>query len=80
MAIYQQCTHLGCLVRWDEDEDQFKCPCHSGKYNRNGEVISGPPPKPLSIFQLEVISGDVVVDTSQVIQRDTYDPTQAIKG
>ncbi|MBG7609467.1 MAG: Rieske 2Fe-2S domain-containing protein [Anaerolineae bacterium] len=80
LAMFQRCTHLGCLVRWDADEDHFICPCHAGQYNREGEVISGPPPQPLGIFKLEITDGDVVVDTSQVIQRDHYEPSQAIKG
>jgi Rieske Fe-S protein len=41
------CTHLGCNVHWEADSNQFYCPCHSGYFSRNGDVISGPPPKSL---------------------------------
>ena len=48
------CTHLGCRVRWVDDEDQFFCPCHNGIFDRNGEVVDGPPPRPLDRFQYKV--------------------------
>jgi menaquinol-cytochrome c reductase iron-sulfur subunit len=41
------CTHLGCIVQWQDAEQQFACPCHSAAFDRNGQVLSGPPPKPL---------------------------------
>jgi cytochrome b6-f complex iron-sulfur subunit len=79
LALYQRCTHLGCLVPWQEDEQHFVCPCHAGRYSPEGEVISGPPPKPLSLFKLEVKDGNLAVDTSQAIERDRYVPSQAQK-
>jgi len=79
LAIYQRCTHLGCLVPWQEEQGEFACPCHAGRYNLEGEVLSGPPPKPLSLFKLEVVEGALIVDTSQVINRDRYAPAQAVK-
>lgn len=79
LALYQRCTHLGCLVPWQEEEGHFVCPCHAGHYNLEGEVLSGPPPKPLSLFKLEVIEGALTVDTSQVIERERYVPSQAVK-
>jgi len=41
------CTHLSCRVTWHEDEELYVCPCHDGLFDINGEVISGPPPRPL---------------------------------
>ena len=41
------CTHLGCLVKWDSSAEQFRCPCHGGAYDEQGNVIAGPPPRPL---------------------------------
>lgn len=79
LALYQRCTHLGCLVPWQEDERLFVCPCHAGRYNLEGEVLSGPPPRPLSLFELEVKEGDLTVDTSQVIERERYAASQAVK-
>jgi cytochrome b6-f complex iron-sulfur subunit len=46
------CTHLGCIVRWEEDKQRFYCPCHKGVYDKHGNVISGPPPRPLDQFEV----------------------------
>lgn len=41
------CTHLGCLYAWNEAKKRFLCPCHAGVFDIDGNVISGPPPRPL---------------------------------
>ena len=46
-AISATCTHLGCVVSWKEEDNIFKCPCHDGRYDSEGKVISGPQPAPL---------------------------------
>lgn len=48
------CSHKKCTVKYKEMEDHFACPCHEGMYDRNGEVIDGPPPEPLSRFKHEI--------------------------
>lgn len=55
------CTHLGCTVRWQEDTNHFACPCHAGFFTREGEVISGPPPRPLRQVEAKVENGIVKV-------------------
>jgi cytochrome b6-f complex iron-sulfur subunit len=55
------CTHLGCTVQWQEGKQQFFCPCHDGYYDRNGDVISGPPPMPLEQLQAKIVGDEVVV-------------------
>lgn len=77
LALWHRCTHLGCTVPWRENERQFNCPCHSSIFNTVGEVVSGPAPRPLDIFPIEIQEGQVVVDTGTPIQRDRYDPSQA---
>lgn len=77
LVLWHRCTHLGCTVPWREDEHQFHCPCHSSLFNTKGEVIGGPAPRPLDLFPMEVVNGQVVVDTSHPIERDHYDPSQA---
>lgn len=47
-ALSATCTHLGCRVSWDEARGQYLCPCHGGAYDREGRVVSGPPPAPLA--------------------------------
>lgn len=79
LAIWHRCTHLGCTVPWREDESRFNCPCHSSIFNDKGEVVSGPAPRPLDIFPVEIVDGDVVVDTGNPIQRETYESSQSVE-
>lgn len=47
------CSHLGCLVNWQGDKNEFLCPCHGAKFDSKGNVLSGPPPKGLEPFAIE---------------------------
>jgi cytochrome b6-f complex iron-sulfur subunit len=51
------CTHLGCIVKWLPDKEEFLCPCHAGRYASDGKVLAGPPPKPLESIPV-ALSGD----------------------
>lgn len=55
------CTHLGCMVRWEPGKDRFYCPCHKGIFDKSGEVLDGPPPRPLDQFKVEVDDGLVFI-------------------
>lgn len=66
IAFSVNCTHLGCPVRWLPNAELFLCPCHGGVYYENGQVASGPPPKPLPRYPVRVRSGQVEVLTSPV--------------
>jgi cytochrome b6-f complex iron-sulfur subunit len=55
------CTHLGCIVRWHEGSREFVCPCHAARFDSDGRVIAGPPPKPLPGYGVSVIQGEVIV-------------------
>lgn len=46
-ALSLVCTHLGCTVEWQPDNGQFYCPCHEGKFDRDGRPVAGPPKLPL---------------------------------
>ena len=54
IAMSNTCTHLGCRVRWIEDQQQFFCPCHNARFNKEGEVLAGPPPRPLDRYTVKV--------------------------
>ena len=41
------CTHLQCTVQYKADTAQIWCACHNGLYDLQGNVVSGPPPRPL---------------------------------
>lgn len=76
LALWHRCTHLGCTVPWRDEEGQFHCPCHSSIFTVQGEVVSGPAPRPLDIFPIEIINEEIVVDTGKPIQRARFDPSQ----
>ncbi len=55
VAFSQKCTHLGCVVFFQAAEDRWHCPCHEGNFAaRTGEVLSGPPVRPLGRIGVEV--------------------------
>jgi Rieske Fe-S protein len=66
IAISAACTHLGCIVTWDEDQKIFKCPCHDGRYDGEGRVISGPPPGPLRRHKTKIEDGTILLATETV--------------
>lgn len=51
------CTHTGCVVKWREDRHEYLCPCHEGRYDADGNVIAGSPPKPLPRVPVEISGG-----------------------
>ncbi len=57
LAHSNVCTHLSCLVRWQADAQRFFSPCHNGVFDRIGDVVSGPPPRPLDRYQVKVEDG-----------------------
>ena len=54
------CTHLGCVVNWNDMIGAIQCPCHDGRFNpTTGAVVSGPPPAPLPPIPVSV-EGDQI--------------------
>ena len=51
------CPHLGCSVRWVDDENKFVCPCHAGSFTATGERIAGPPPRSMDSLESKVEDG-----------------------
>jgi menaquinol-cytochrome c reductase iron-sulfur subunit len=62
-ALSATCTHLGCQVRWEPQTRKFLCPCHGGMFDPQGNVVSGPPPRPLDRVEarLDASGSDVLV-------------------
>ena len=54
VAFGPQCTHLGCAYHWDEKQNQFVCPCHTTLFSIDGKVISGPAPRPLDRYAIQL--------------------------
>lgn len=56
------CTHLGCIVFWDKAKTVIHSPCHDGLFNPvNGNVVAGPPPRPLPAYELAIKEGQVYI-------------------
>jgi cytochrome b6-f complex iron-sulfur subunit len=86
-AISASCTHLGCTVKMQrlnqskkvsvrgreiEEQAEFACPCHGSKYYGDGTNYSGPAPRPLDYYKLELSpdDGQLLVDASDVVGQD----------
>ena len=61
VAMSNICTHLGCRVRWIQEREQFFSPCHNGIFDKQGRVVSGPPPRPLDRYEVKVENGQLYV-------------------
>jgi len=48
------CTHVDCTVRFRADSRDIYCSCHNGIYDVNGQVVSGPPPRPLTPYTVSL--------------------------
>jgi len=61
-----RCTHLNCPYYWDRDKGMFQCPCHDGKFDMDGNVIGGPPPRPLDRLEFTIEKGSILVSGQTV--------------
>jgi Rieske Fe-S protein len=60
-AFSAVCTHLNCTVQYRADVGHIWCACHNGHYDLNGQNVSGPPPRPLDAFVVNVRGAQIVV-------------------
>ncbi len=59
-AYGQKCTHLSCPVYYANEHDRLECPCHEGGFNvQTGNVLYGPPPRPLDKIEIEERGGEI---------------------
>ena len=61
VALSAVCTHLTCTVRYESDSGTLYCPCHNGRFDLAGNVISGPPPAPLETYKVEISGEEIFV-------------------
>jgi succinate dehydrogenase / fumarate reductase iron-sulfur subunit len=62
VVFNSRCTHLGCTVHWDAGKQIFLCACHGGAFDLNGNVKTGPPPRPLDKHNIKVAKGNLYVE------------------
>jgi Rieske Fe-S protein len=59
-AFGQKCTHLSCPVYFERTHQRLECPCHEGAFDaRTGDVLHGPPPRPLDTIIVEMRNSEV---------------------
>src|SRR5687767_12963225 len=59
-AYGQKCTHLACPVYYERQHKRLECPCHEGAFDATtGNVLYGPPPRPLDVIEIELRDGQV---------------------
>lgn len=68
-AFSPWCTHLGCAYRWDSMRSQFLCPCHGSSFSKTGEVITGPAPRPLDKYDVQLEGRRLWLGTAQKPER-----------
>lgn len=62
LILNSRCTHLGCTVNWKQDANAYLCPCHDAKFSEEGQVLDGPPPRPLDRYSDFRVSEDGVLE------------------
>ena len=60
-AFSARCTHLDCTVQYRDDLSRIWCACHNGHFDLNGSNIAGPPPEPLTAFDVNQRGDQIVV-------------------
>jgi Rieske Fe-S protein len=60
-AFSATCTHLECTVQYEEASRRIWCACHNGYYNLEGRNVAGPPPRPLTPYQVKVVGDEIFV-------------------
>jgi Rieske Fe-S protein len=65
VAFTAVCTHLNCTVQYRDDLKEIWCACHNGHFDLNGQVISGPPPRPLKEYRVAIKGEEIFVSTEE---------------
>lgn len=90
LALWWKCPHLGCTVPWKAEDSvlpadtafaqkgKFNCPCHGSLYDRYGQIVQGPAPRPMDRFEVSIRDGKVFVNTGKVITRAVASPSEAV--
>jgi Rieske Fe-S protein len=55
-AFSATCTHLDCIVGFQKEQTRIYCNCHGGCYDLQGRNVSGPPPRPLTPYKVNVVA------------------------
>jgi cytochrome b6-f complex iron-sulfur subunit len=61
LAMSAVCTHVRCILGFDRERKALQCPCHDGRFDLSGNVLGGPPTRPLPTYEVAVRAGEVYV-------------------
>lgn len=61
IALSAVCTHMRCILKYDRERHGILCPCHDGRFDLNGNAISGPPQRALPVYEVSTRAGEVFV-------------------
>jgi cytochrome b6-f complex iron-sulfur subunit len=68
-AVSTICTHLGCVVK--PNEEGFECPCHGSRFAADGSVTRGPAPRALPWLKVSISGGSITVDEGATVDPGT---------
>ena len=61
IAVSAVCTHVRCILGFDREKKASVCPCHDGRFDLAGHVLSGPPQRPLPTYSVSIRAGEIFV-------------------
>ena len=79
IALSRTCTHLGCALSWDADQQKFVCPCHGSTFDRAGLVLTAPAIRPLDFYPVRIEDGNIRIEVSNVQRRGAFDLSQTTR-
>ena len=68
-AFAGTCTHLDCIVEFQKGDRRLWCNCHNGGYDMSGRNTVGPPPKPLEVFQVDLVQESTSQPPKVIVSR-----------
>ncbi len=80
LALSRKCTHLGCTVNWQSEEQRFVCPCHASVFDDTGSVLTAPAPRPLDLYEIRIENRTIKVDTEKPVRRNVSDASQVTRA
>ena len=79
IALSRTCTHLGCAISWDGDEQKFICPCPGSSFDRCGVVLTAPALRPLDYYPVRIENGHIRIEVSNLQRRESFDDSQTTR-
>ena len=62
LILNSRCTHLGCYGQLVENDKVYLCPCHDAKFGQKGQVLDGPPPRPLDRYKEHRVTEEGILE------------------